>query len=389
MRIAQVCVRYGAPGGAEAHVRALTEELAKRGHEVTVYTSDLYTEIPWVRNGPFEAPPEGVKVVRVGIEKDLYPGFRYPIMKDLRPALRKAEVDVFHVHSHRYYQIPATAKEAKARKIPYCITPHYHPLEEGMPLYKRAADALSEKLARLRSYNKAARVFTVTDLEKRFVAHLARPDQMVTIPNGIHASQWRTPGDPKRFREWAGVEGNYILYAGRLASNKGLRHLVDAFARIHQQHPDVSLVLAGKDWGEAAALKAQAERLGVGAKVKIPGFVPDRELYSAAFAGCRLFALPSEWEAFGIVLLEAMACGKPCVAAQVGGIPEVITEGVTGHLVPYANAEALAQALHRVLSDPAAATRMGKAGQERALTEFDWARIVDRLEKEYEAIVRA
>ncbi|MEC8948654.1 MAG: glycosyltransferase, partial [Candidatus Thermoplasmatota archaeon] len=107
------------------------------------------------------------------------------------------------------------------------------------------------------------------------------------------------------------------------------------------------------------------------------------ELYRSAFAVAKVLALPSEYEAFGIVLLEAAAAGLPAVATRVGGVPEAIIEGETGLLVEYGDATPLAAALGRLLDDPAGAREMGRKGRERARDEFDWDSIVARVEQLY------
>lgn len=386
MRLAEVCVRFGAPGGAEAHVAALAGELARRGHEVVVVTSDLYTEVPWRRGGPFEPPPPGVEVVRLPLPEHTMPGLPRR-MEGLAEALAAADADVLHGHSHRYPHLVTMARVARRLGAPYCVTPHYHPVEAGAPLWKRAAAQAFDLLEAARVYKGAARVFTVTSLERRYLAHLVPQAKMVTIPNGIHVAAWRRGLDGRAFREAAGLDGDYVLYAGRLASNKGLATLLRAWAILAPRHGATTLVLAGADWGQRAALEALVRSLGIGERVRFVGYLAP-ELHRSAVAGCRVFVLPSEWEAFGIVLLEAMAAGKACVATAVGGVPDVVRDGVEGLLVPPRDAPALAAALERVLRDDALAARLGAAGRRRA-QEHDWPVLAGRLEAEFEAVLAA
>jgi 2-deoxystreptamine N-acetyl-D-glucosaminyltransferase/2-deoxystreptamine glucosyltransferase len=385
MRIAEVCVRFGAPGGAEAHVAAVSRELAARGHEVVVLTSDLVSEAPWKRGGPFETPPKGVEVVRLRMRPRAW--MRPIRMEGLADALRATRADVFHAHSHRYHHLRTTALVARRLGKPWCITPHFHPLEADAPASKRALAWAADRFDARVVYHRAARVFTVTDLERRFLEGLARPGSMVTIPNGIDASAWASGRDPRPFREATGVEGDYVLYAGRLAPNKGLHTLLDAWAHVAPARGAVTLVLAGADGGEAARLRRQTAELGLGDRVRLVGHL-DEPTYHAAVAGCRAFVLPSAWEAFGIVLLEAMACGKPVVATAVGGVPEVVRDGTDGLLVPSGDPSALAEALDRVLGEPALAEALGAAGRIRAQA-FDWTAIGAHLDAELTAVVAA
>lgn len=383
MKIVEACVRFGAPGGAEAHVAALARELAKRGHEVVVHTSDLYTEIPWRRGGEFASPPRGVVVVRHEMRPRI--GVLRPIrMRGLREALERSGADVLHAHSHRYQHLRVTAEAGRRTGTPWCVTPHFHPIEESEPAWKHAAAKVLDRIDGARVYRGASRIFTVTDREREFLRAIAPADRMVTIPNGIDLADWAAP-DPRAFRDAAKQDRDYVLYAGRLASNKGLGHLLDAFARIASSAPDVDLVLAGRDWGVGDALRAQAAALGIADRVRIVGHLDDAA-YRGAIGGCRLLVLPSEWEAFGIVLLEAMACGRPVVATAVGGVPEVVAHGTDGLLVPFGDAGGLAEAVRSLLSDPAWASRLGAAGRAKA-ARFDWGAIAQRLEAELRAVV--
>jgi len=376
MRVAQVCLRFGAPGGVETHVEALSRELAKRGHEVTVFTSDLVRERPFERGASFPAPPEGVEVVRLPARagRRAFPFVRFD---GLARALRDARPDVIHAHSHRYHHVLVAAREARRLGVPFVLTPHYHPIEADAPRWKHAGAALVDALHKRVAYRHAARVLTVTDLERASLARFAPPERMVTIPNGLDLAAWRPP---------RGASRPYVLYAGRLASNKGLARLLSAWALVAPKHPGVDLVLTGRDWGEEARLRAQAARLGLAPRVRFVGHLPDAE-YRETMAHARVLVLPSEWEAFGIVLLEAMACGVPCVATRVGGVPEVLEDGREGLLVEPGDEAALAIALDRLLADEGLRAKLGEAGTLKA-ARFGWPQIAARLESELLALVK-
>ncbi|HVL49621.1 MAG TPA: glycosyltransferase family 4 protein [Candidatus Thermoplasmatota archaeon] len=382
MHVAQVCVRFGGPGGAEAHVKALAAGLARRGHRVTVVTTDLWTEIPWVRRDPsdFPPPPEGVEVVRVPALEGLPPLSRAPAFPGMFRALGALEdVDVIHAHSHRYFQLWPAAWVSHRRGIPLAVTPHYHPAEDHLPAWKRGLARVVDHAMAATVYARASRILTVTDREKDLLSFLPR-GKMVTVPNGLDVARWRAPAPATPFAT------PYILYAGRLASNKGLATLIDAFAALAPARPGLRLVLVGEDWGERGRLEKRAADLGLADRVLFAGHL-DEAGYRSAMAGAAVFALPSAWEAFGIVLLEAGMAGLPVVATAVGGVPDVVEEGVTGHLVPYGDAATLADRLGALVDDPVRAAAMGRAGAKRA-EGFDWGAIVERLEGVYLAMLR-
>lgn len=242
------------------------------------------------------------------------------------------------------------------------------------------------------SVDAAVRVIGVSSSEMREMGrHLrVREERVRIIPNGFHASRFRPSPSRDAFRKRLGVgdEVPLALYAGRLASNKGLHHLVPAFARVARGVPGARLVLAGEDQGLGAGLRALAREHGVEDRVTFTGHLSDED-YRAALACADVFVLPSEWEAFGIVLVESMACGVPCVATRVGGAADVVVDGETGFLVPYGDEEALAGALARVLADRALARRLGEAGRGRAFATYSWDAVVERTLALYEEAMAA
>jgi glycosyltransferase involved in cell wall biosynthesis len=169
------------------------------------------------------------------------------------------------------------------------------------------------------------------------------PERAAVLPNALDPSlESAHPAEPP-------PGPPVILSVSRLSvadGYKGIGHLIEAMPALLVQVPGTRLRIVGR--GDALpAMRALAERTGVGPSVDFLGFVPDERLQEE-FAGCRLFALPSEREGFGLVYLEAMAHGRPCLGARAGGTPEVITED-SGVLVEYGNVPALAAALAGVL----------------------------------------
>jgi D-inositol-3-phosphate glycosyltransferase len=124
---------------------------------------------------------------------------------------------------------------------------------------------------------------------------------------------------------------------------------------------------------------AHVSEAGLASRVHLTGFIPEDRILAAAFQEARVFALPSEYEAFGLVLLEAMAQGTPVIASRVGGIPEFVPDPAAGRLVPPDNAPALAEALLAVWDDKPMRRRMGEFGRTQVVPRYSWDRVVDRL----------
>ena len=167
----------------------------------------------------------------------------------------------------------------------------------------------------------------------------------------------------------------YVLFVGRISEQKGIFPLLEAAARFP---PDVELVLcaASPDTPEiearlAAAVAGRPRVRWINAMLPHDDVV---QLYSHA----RVFVCPSVYEPFGLINLEAMACGTAVVASRVGGIPDVVVDGETGVLVPPGEPEALAAAVSALCGDPERAARFGAAGRRRVEAEFSWERIAER-----------
>jgi len=397
MRIVQACFRFDAPGGAEDHVLQISKEMVRRGHEVTVHTTDVLTETPWKRGSwpPVKEPhstgrsenaspeTEGIRVVRhKAFVRSLSTRLSTLLYPDMLGGLLNERCDLFHAHSHRYFQLEAAACAARATGIPLFITPHYHPAEEKEPLKTRILLKLYDLYSAGAIYRHAKRILTVTDLEKGYMSSFVPTKKCVTVGNGIDPEEWKSIPSPELFRDRYNIDGPYILYSGRLASNKGLEHLFRALPSIFETFGG-TMVLVGKDWGMKGELLRMARESKLGKRVKFIDFLADRDLYKAALAGAELFVLPSQWEAFGIVLLEAAMCGKSSVATAIGGIPEVVESGKTGLLVPYGDQKALATAVLSILQDPENAKKMGQSARRAALEKHTWPKVVDRILQAY------
>ncbi len=199
-------------------------------------------------------------------------------------------------------------------------------------------------------------------------------DRGKVIPNGVDLSEFRDAMPTRRPRP-------YVLAMGRHVRQKGFDVLIDAWAEVQSRLPHpIDLVIAG-DGPERGALLALARERNVDDTIEFPGRC-DRTGTASLFAGCVAFVLSSCHEPFGIVNLEAMAAGKPVVATNVGGVGEIVDDGVTGILVPAGDASALANALERVLTTPDLANALGDAGKARSAA-YEWTRIGADYERVY------
>lgn len=159
-----------------------------------------------------------------------------------------------------------------------------------------------------------------------------------------------------------------ILMVGNDFRRKGGHVLLDAFQLVQRRLPEATLVIVGED--------AQGSRR---AGVELLGRVHDRAKMAALYSRASVFCMPSLFEPFGLVFLEAMAFGLPCISTWTGGVPDIVLDGVTGTLVGPGDASALADALLKTLTTPGEAVSQGAAGRRRVETTFTWDHVVDRM----------
>ncbi len=214
----------------------------------------------------------------------------------------------------------------------------------------------------------------------------ASPAQMTTIPYGLDST-----GAVDRMAARAALRSELglppdTLLAGivcRLIEQKGVPYALEAFARVAARFPAAQLVIAG-DGPLRPALEVQARDLGLAERVHFLGWRTDT---AAIFAALDVFLMPSLWEGFGLVLLEAMAQSIPVIGSAVSAIPEVVTDGETGLLCPPRDVDCLAAALGDLLADPDLRARLGAAGRTRLEERFTAERMVAQTAAVYERLM--
>lgn len=220
---------------------------------------------------------------------------------------------------------------------------------------------------------RAACVIALTGRWRNWLAQLQANPNLVCIPNPVDLPPAIVPRGPR----------NVVLYLGRIEPAKGIPELLDAFAGLRPGMPDALLVCAGA--GDIDAAARQARRLGLEDSVRFPGWI-DGDEKRAWLARAALFVLPSHAEGLPMSLLEAMAAGLPVVASAVGGIPDVVHDGVNGFLVAPGDRVALLRAMGRVLNDPQLGAALGAAGREAVRARYAPERVLPDLERLYAAL---
>ena len=384
MKVVHVTLRFDAPGGTETNVRELSRRQRAAGDDVEVFASDVYDESSWDRRTNYRPIVDGVPVRRFAVRKRLIPRLTMPLMIGLIDALAESEADVIHAHSHRYGHVLQSTAVSARLGIPLVISTSYHPADRREPPRNRALLRCQDVLFGMTAYRTARAVVVQSEQEGRLLREFAPARPIRIIPPGVDLAEWADPrGDRAEGLE---LPQDYFVYAGRVASNKGLPTVVEAIARTPPA-ARLPFVFLGSDWGERASLEARARELGIASELRWLGHVPERSVYRAVIRDARALVLPSEWEAYGFVLLEAMAAGTPIIASAVGAVPEVLGNGDRGLLVPYGDAEALARAMRSVVESPEPARR--RSGVARSWVQgLDWAVSAERFRALYREVAR-
>ena len=351
-----------AAGGMEVVILDLVEALRERGHHVGVTCL--------VEEGAL-APRFRDRGVRVEVVET--PGTRTIVWPGrLREWLREERVDVVHTHSGAWHKGARAARMAGVPAVLHTVhgmVPHMEPWF-GAAL-RRLAGAWTDHVVVVSS-PLTEFLTDVCGLVRSRVSHIA---------NGIDTDRFTpTAVDPAPI--WPDLGGGVSVGSvARLALEKNQALLLDAFARIAKDVPDVHVVLIGEG-PERDALERRAAALGLGHRVHMPGFSSETDRLYPQFD---VFTLTSNAEGTSISLLEAMACGRPIVATAVGGNPEILEHGRCGVLVPARDPAALAEALLRVLRSPELRRRLGERGRERAVEAYSRDAMAVAYEERYYA----
>lgn len=215
------------------------------------------------------------------------------------------------------------------------------------------------------------------------------PEKLMKLPPGVD-TRFFAPGSaiPERLGEFAVNGERLLLTVGRLDERKGHHLVLETLHALAEEVPELHYVIVGSG-REERRLRELVESLGLGDRVHFVGYVPD-EVLPEFYRACDLFVLPNkvtqkdarlrgDYEGFGMVFLEAAACGKPVIAGASGGAPDAVVQGETGYLVPPDDPNVLGATIRKVLDDPDLAQRLGQEGRARAVREFDWDRLAERF----------
>jgi glycosyltransferase involved in cell wall biosynthesis len=238
-------------------------------------------------------------------------------------------------------------------------------------------------------WRKAALGVYHTRASQRFYAELGHaPRQVVVIPGVIDAQHFqRSSANLPHPGGAGGARPTELLTVARLHPYKGLEILLDAMGHLRKKGANVRLRIVGRGPGESG-LRTLISRLGISTVVRLDTEATPNAAMPSIYRSADVYIQPSLREPFGMAVVEAMACGLPVVASSVGGMLDTVEEGRTGYLVPPGDASTLAARLEQLIRDPGLASTMGVAGQERAVSRFDYRVIAQEYAAWIEKIAR-
>ena len=346
--------------GSEAHLLALLPALRERGIDARF----LGLDVPGTDAPRFHARLDELGVPHRSVRCGLDASPR--LARDVIRAVRAEQPDLLHthlVHGDVYGSIAAAVT-----RTPFVSTRHNDDRYLLGP-FRYVDRAFARGAKRIIAISDAVRVF----LEQ--AGH--DPARLTTIHYGLDDLP-AAPSSPTP--EEAGIPGSapLALAVGRLIEQKDHATLLRAFASVRERNPDARLSILGGGPLEAET-RALAASLELSDAVALPGRTEIRDWLERA----DVFVHTSRWEGFGIVLLEAMLAGLPIVATRVSAVPEVVVHGETGSLVEAGDVAGVARELSALLDDPELRSRLGKAAEERARTEFSVARMTERTVQIY------
>jgi glycosyltransferase involved in cell wall biosynthesis len=366
------CVAPPETGGIGQSANEMVKRLRERGEEATLVAPVMRGKTdehhaPWIQRRP--AP------LRFG---------NASIMTGVKRLIRNH--DVVHLHYPFFGTAEAVAQDCLMMKRPLVMTFHMDATAGGwlgavFNTYRSVAQP-----AILRAAKKIfVSSFDYADASSIGGFHQAHPDRVIELPFGVDHDRF-SPGVKGEFGipEGARVVG-FVGGMDAAHAFKGLPFLLKAIAMLPS---DVHALLVG-DGPQRLSFERQARDLGIIDRCHFAGRLPQERLPEAYRAmDVFSFASTSKAEAFGLVALEAMACGVPVVASNLPGVRSVVADNVTGLHIPHSDANALAEGLRRILDNPSLREGMSRAARERVISRYDWNRHVDELMKVYQDVIR-
>lgn len=386
-------------GGMNVYVREIALELSKRNIAVDIYTRREATETPLIDN----SLADNIRVVHIsaGPEQALSPDEVYPYLTQFTAGVlalitnERIQYDVIYSH----YWLSGLVAHVLEESLGTPFVQMFHTLGHmknrivmsGLPPLAPNVRVHSEiKIVRW-----ASRIVAATVAEQSQLLWLYRADRrkIAIIPPGVNAERfYPLPMAQTKHQLGIAIDSHLILFVGRIEPLKGVENILHALYLLHQQTPqmlsNVCFAVVGGDLEHAdrelTRLRQLSVQLGLSQYVRFLG-AQDHSMLPVYYSAALVVMMPSDYESFGLAALEAMACGTPVIASQVGGLAYLIKDGETGFLVPVRQPEILAERISFLISNPHKREQMGRAAA-RLAQQYTWPSVVDQLLSMFETV---
>ena len=362
-------------GGSVFNVYNLSKYLSRRGHEVTIFTTENEFD------PEFAATLHPVKVVPF----KSYLGFlRYSPAMGVALDDTIKNFDVVHLNNYWSYQNLVASRSAIKHKVPYVLSPH-----GSLPIMMKgyARKILFERLFGNKILNNASKIVAVSEMEyKQVISKGVLPEKALVIPNAVDLLE-DTQCEKGTFRRKFGIgkDEKIVLFLARIHPIKGVDLLVRAFYELTKIRSDVRLVIAGPDENFLPQVLKEIENFGIMDKVVITGPLYGKDKF-AAYMDADIYVLPSRYEIFAISILEACSCGTPVIVTENQGIVNFI-KGNAGEVVPFRWQE-FSRSMEKLLSDDKLRAEYGRRAEKMVKEIFSWDKVIEQYEKVYEEVVK-
>jgi len=389
MNILQV-IPFFAPawswGGPPRLTYALSKELVKRGHKVTVYTTDTLDKISRQEEKFLEM--EGIKVFYFrNLSNSLASNHMLFFCPGMIPRLRREvkNFDVIHLQNYRDFLNVTVRYYANKYGIPYVLQAN----GSVLPIFrKQGLKRIFDKLFGYRVLEDAARVIALHETEANEYKQMGvNQGKIVVVPPATPMEDLFPLPPFGRFRRKYNIrEKHMILFLGRIAQIKGIDFLVESFYQLNQQREDVMLAIVGPDGGYRSTLERLINNLGLSKKVLFTGFLGGVDKASA-FVDASILVQTSIYERGPGSPFEAILCNTPIIVTKDTGCADVVAEVDAGYLVKYGDVNELKTMMEKILDDPTEARERTRKAKQYIIENLSYEKRVEDYERVYESVI--
>lgn len=372
-------------GGVTRVAYEISENLVKKGHEVTVYTTDGFkSRLKTNKNKAVNV--DGITTYYFRNLSNHFSKSNVTTPYYLPFIARKTikDFDIIHIHEHRTLLAIIVHHYAKKYNIPYVLQAHGSiPNTIGKQKQKRMFDIIwGNKIL-----EDASKLIAVSNIEVDQYKQIGLPDEkIIVIPNGIDIESFNILPEKGTFKRKYGIsEKHIVLFLGRLNQIKGIDFLIKSYAELLSEIDDVVLVLAGPDDGFKNKAELLVSQLKL-SNVKFIGYLSGMDKF-AAYVDADILIYPSSFEIFGLVPFEAIMCGTPVIVTDNCGCGELIQESKSGYLTEFGDVNSLKEKMRVILKNPQKNRELVSNGKKLIYDNLSWKNIVQRVEVTYENCV--